>query len=49
MVSELGANWCTKVKVDEATDCRIGASNLGHVTAEETASMRAGHHGSSGG
>jgi hypothetical protein len=28
MVSELGTKWCTKVKVDEATDFRIGASNL---------------------
>jgi hypothetical protein len=28
MVSELVANWCTKVKVDEATDYRIGASNI---------------------
>jgi hypothetical protein len=28
MVGELGANWCTKVKVDEATDYRIGTSNL---------------------
>jgi hypothetical protein len=28
MVSELGAKWCTKVMVDEATDYRIGASNL---------------------
>jgi hypothetical protein len=28
MVSEVWAKWCTKVKVDEATDYRIGASNL---------------------
>jgi hypothetical protein len=28
MVSELGTKWCTKVKVDETTDYRIGSSNL---------------------
>jgi hypothetical protein len=28
MVSEFGGKWCTKIKVDEATDYRIGASNL---------------------
>jgi hypothetical protein len=28
MVRELRAKWCTKVKVDEVTDYRIGASNL---------------------
>jgi hypothetical protein len=28
MVSEVWSKWCTKVKVDEATDYRIGASNL---------------------
>jgi hypothetical protein len=35
MVSEHGANWCTKVKVDEATDYRIGASNLQWFTGSE--------------
>jgi hypothetical protein len=35
MVSELGTKWCTKVKVDEATDYRIGASNLQWFTGSE--------------
>jgi hypothetical protein len=28
MIRELRANWGTKVKVDEATDYRIGASKV---------------------
>jgi hypothetical protein len=35
MVSEFGANGCTKVKVDEATDYRIGASNSEWFTRSE--------------